>query len=361
MKKVFLYNDKFSDVSYGSSHPMRPERLGLTYGLIKKHELLNPEKTALVEARKATESEVLLFHTKEYVEALKIADTGSVEELGKEAVKFGLGYCDNPAFKGVYEWSRYVTGASVQASEMVAAGEADAAFNIGGGLHHAIAGKASGFCYIDDPVVAIKRLLHLNKRVAYVDIDAHHGDGVEAAFYDTDKVLTISIHESGFYLFPGTGFPENMGEGRGKGYAVNLPMPPSTGDELFVHGFNEIVPPALKAFKPDILVTQLGVDTFHSDPITHINLTTNGFEEMVRAFKGLGIPWVALGGGGYNMDNVKRAWTLAWAIMAGEDGEELDVLRDAPLRQSVSAREEREAEAAIKFLRENVLPLIKSS
>src|SRR3990170_3468891 len=285
MKSAFIYSDEFGKYSYGSSHPMRPVRLKLTYELIKAYGLLNLPNARFVEARKATEEEVFLFHTKDYIKTLQKADSG---DMPQDGWKHGLGYGDNPVFNGVYEWSLYSAGASVQAAELVSSGEADIAFNICGGLHHAMADKASGFCYLNDAVIAIKYLLTLGKRVAYVDIDAHHGDGVQSAFYDTDKVLTISLHESGHALFPGTGFPGNSGEGDGKGYAVNLPLPPSAGDELFLMGFEEVVPVFLEAFRPDILVTQLGVDTFASDPITHLNLTTNGFEKMIKDFKGFG-------------------------------------------------------------------------
>ncbi|MEE8574778.1 MAG: acetoin utilization protein AcuC [Thermodesulfobacteriota bacterium] len=317
MSVVFLYSDKFGDFSYGGGHPMRPLRLRLTHELMGRLGLLTGEGVKVIEAREATEREILTSHTPEYLEALKVADSGEISE--RLGMAYGLGYGDNPVFRGVYEWSAYSAGASVQAAELVASGDAGIAFNICGGLHHAMASRASGFCYINDPVVAIKRLLELGKRVAYVDIDAHHGDGVEVAFADTDRVLTISIHESGQTLFPGTGFTEDMGTGAGLGYAVNLPLPAYAGDDLFLQAFNGIVPQFLETFSPDVLVTQLGVDTFASDPVTHLELTTRAFEEMIRAFKNFDTPWVALGGGGYDMWNVARAWTLAWGEMSGQE------------------------------------------
>jgi acetoin utilization protein AcuC len=353
LKTAFLYSEKFADVSYGAEHPMRPERLRLAYESIKECGLFSMN-ACVVRARKATEDEVLLFHTPEYIKALKEADSGVIPAGGP---LYGMGCGDNPCFRGVFEWSLYTTGASVQAAELVADKKTGIAFNIGGGLHHALPDRASGFCYINDPAVAIKKLLLSGKRVAYIDIDAHHGDGVERAFYDTDRVLTVSIHESGEYLFPGTGFPQNFGNGPGLGYAVNLPMPPGAGDELFVKGFLEIVPPFIEAFAPDIIVTQLGVDTFSVDPITHLELTTNGFEEMIRTFKSFGLPWVALGGGGYDIDAVKRAWTIAWAIM--NDSTFLEKLRDSPVPEKVSAEGRRRAERDIEFLKKEVLPLVR--
>ncbi|MCG2722231.1 MAG: hypothetical protein L6290_09490, partial [Thermodesulfovibrionales bacterium] len=209
--------------------------------------------------------------------------------------------------------------------------ECDIAFNIGGGLHHALSRRASGFCYLNDPVVAIMSLLKKGKRVAYIDIDAHHGDGVQDAFYATDRVLTISIHETGTILFPGTGFEDETGTGKGEGYSVNIPMPPTADDELFVYAFDEIVPPLLNTFNPDFVVTQLGVDSFHGDPLAHLNYTNNGFCKVVRRMKELSPKWVALGGGGYNIANVTKAWTLAWAIM--NDIDIPDEIPDDFLRQ----------------------------
>lgn len=366
MKKAFIYSDSFGAFSYGAAHPMRPARLKATFDLISSLKLLDGPDIDIIEARAATDSEILTFHTPDYLETLKKADSGVTPPKGPE---HALGLGDNPVFKGVFEWSALGSGASIQAAELVSSGKADIAFNIAGGLHHAFASHASGFCYLNDPVLAINYLVGRGKRVAYVDIDAHHGDGVERAFYSSDRVLTISIHESGKYLFPGTGDAEDTGTGKGLGYSVNIPLPPNAGDLLFVDSFKKIVPSFIDAFKPDILVTQLGVDTMKSDPITHLELTTNGFEEMVRAFKGMGIPWVALGGGGYDMANVARCWTLAWAIMAGIEvddlpdenrggikGLNLKKLRD----EKSNIAESGDIEDDISFLLEKVLPLIKS-
>jgi acetoin utilization protein AcuC len=202
---------------------------------------------------------------------------------------------------------------------MVESGDADIAFSISGGLHHAMPSRASGFCYVNDAAIAIMSLLEKGRRVAYIDIDAHHGDGVQEAFYETDQVLTISLHETGNALFPGTGFETDLGRGKGEGYSINIPMPPGSDDELLLFAFSEIVPPLIRKFGPDIVVTQLGVDSFRNDPLAHLNGTTNGFCEMVSAIRDFSRPWVALGGGGYDVAGVARAWTLAWAVMNGVD------------------------------------------
>lgn len=375
MKTAFIYSDDFAKYDYGAGHPLKPFRLKLTYELAKAYGLLSPGDIVLVEARPAEEEDLLLYHTRDYLEFLKAAN-GEIEMPGEE--RYGLGRGDNPVFEGAFDWSRLVTGASLQAAKLVESGEVRIAFNISGGLHHALASRASGFCYINDPVIVISSLLKKGRRVAYIDIDAHHGDGVQEAFYRTDKVLTISLHESGNYLFPGTGFEGETGEGEGRGHSVNIPMPPSSDDELFVYAFNEVVPPLIERFRPDIVVGQLGVDSFHADPLAHLNYTTNGFCAVVRKMKELSPKWIALGGGGYEITNVARAWTLAWAIM--NDVELPDVLPEAfldryPLAGFRSRKlrdEEYHEEGAKKEMmrdevrrvvagtREKVFPLIKS-
>ncbi|MFZ6017125.1 MAG: acetoin utilization protein AcuC [Nitrospirota bacterium] len=312
IKTAFVYTDEFFKFDYGPTHPFKIFRLKLTYELIKAYGLLSLPNTRYIEARMAEDEELLLFHDREYIEILKAANVG-IEVPG--AYYYGLGPGDNPIFRGLFDWSKFVTGASLQAGSLVESGEVDIAFNISGGLHHAMASRASGFCYINDIVIAIMSLLKKGRRVAYIDIDAHHGDGVQEAFYNTDKVLTISIHETGRALFPGTGFENETGRGEGEGYSINIPMPPSSDDELFVYVFDEIVHPLIKRFKPDIVVAQLGVDHFYSDPLTHLNYTNNGFCEVIKKIKEISPRWVALGGGGYDIASVAKAWTLAWAIM----------------------------------------------
>jgi acetoin utilization protein AcuC len=193
------------------------------------------------------------------------------------------------------------------------------AFNIAGGLHHALADRASGFCYLNDPVIGISRMIENGLRVGYLDIDVHHGDGVQGAFYNTDRVLTISIHQHGYTLFPGTGFPDEMGEGPGRGYAVNVPLAPGTGDDVYLWTFMELVPPLMRAYDPDVLVTQLGVDTLATDPLAGLDLTHKCFVKLVEEIKSWNRKWVALGGGGYDVMNVARAWSQAWAVMKGAD------------------------------------------
>ena len=321
MKRAFIYTDAYLNYDYGPTHPLRISRLRLTYDLIRAYGLLDLPSVQFIPTIKAGEEDLALFHSRDYLRVLKQGNEGLLQVDG---YRYGLGPGDNPIFPGLYDWSLLVTGATLQAVDFVTSGAGEVAFNIAGGLHHAMKSRASGFCYVNDPVIGILRLLSQGKRVAYIDIDAHHGDGVQKAFYQTDQVLTISLHESGHTLFPGTGFEYEIGEGKGEGYSVNLPFPPYSDDETYLWAFEEVVPPLIHAFHPDVVVTQLGVDTFHNDPLTNLHLSMQGFEKVVRRIKTLAPRWVALGGGGYDVSNVARAWTLAWAIMNGiELSEEL--------------------------------------
>lgn len=311
---AFVYSDRLSRHVLSETHPMKPARLRYTYELLESYGAFSPRNARVAEPREATEEEIASFHTREYVAAVRSLDLGQ-DGLSAAAYNFGPG--DNPVYDGVYDAAVWSTGASLRAAELLVADEVKAAYNIAGGLHHAMPGYAYGFCVFNDPVIAINQLVAQGMRVAYVDIDCHHGDGVQHAFYDTDSVLTISVHESGAFLFPGTGFVQESGAGRGRGYSVNLPLYPYTSDEVYLWAFREVVPPLIRAFQPDVLVTQLGIDSHYRDPITHIALTVQGFAEAVRELAAVSPGrWLALGGGGYDLQAVARAWTLAYGVMS---------------------------------------------
>jgi acetoin utilization protein AcuC len=315
MKTAFIYTQKYCVYDYGPSHPLKIARLHLTNELCKAYGLFGLPDSGLIETKPACDSEILRFHTPRYIEVLKKASCGQI--TGDLSCGIGLG--DNPVFEGLWEWSQFHTGASLQCAELISGGKARIAFNIAGGLHHAAAGHASGFCYVNDPVLAIYHFVDKGKRVLYLDIDAHHGDGVQWAFYEDPRVLTVSFHQDGRTLFPGTGGLSETGHGEGLGYAVNIPMLPGTDDHVFWDGFKAIVPVLIKLFNPDVVVSQLGVDTLMDDPLAALEFTTNGFCRAISYLTEQEVPWVALGGGGYNPSNVARAWTLAWAIMNGVD------------------------------------------
>ena len=315
-KAAFICSEGLWQRGHGPTHPLKPERLRRTYELLQAYGAFNGERSLLVPARQATVEELLLFHTEEYVAAVESLSRG---ERRFDPWRYNFGPGDNPVFPGMYETEALKVGASLVAAELVVSGEVDVAFSFSGGLHHAGPARASGFCVFNDPAIVIHWLLKKGLRVAYVDIDAHHGDGVQAAFYDTDRVLTISLHESGLYLFPGTGFVEEIGVGAGRGYAANVPLAPYTDDDIYLWAFREVVPPLVRRFRPDIVVSQLGVDTHYRDPLTHLCLTTAGYVAAVEGIKELAPRWVALGGGGYDVDVVARAWTLAYGVMLGRE------------------------------------------
>jgi acetoin utilization protein AcuC len=312
-RAAFVYEDALAQHVLRQDHPMRPIRLRYTYELLNAYGAFDNETSRLVRPRQATEEEVGWLHTPNYIAAVRSLSLGL---SGYDPQRFGFSpQGDNPVHPGMYEASLLSVGASLVAAELVASRQADVAFNISGGLHHAAPGHASGFCVFNDPAIAIKYLLSQGLRVAYVDIDAHHGDGVQDAFFDDNRVLTISMHESGRFLFPGTGFTSEIGAGAGRGYSVNIPLYPYTEDDIYLWAFREAALPLLKAFAPDVLVTQLGIDSYYSDPLTHLQLTSRGYVEVIREFARLGMPWLALGGGGYDLGAVGRCWTLAYGVM----------------------------------------------
>jgi len=314
MKTALVHSDAYDRFDYGPEHPLRMERLGLTWRLMEAYGLTRLPAATMSVPEPAAEEAIARFHAKPYLDVLKASNTGRAP---REAMLYGLGPGDNPVFPGLWDVARLVAGGSLLAAELVASGQVDRAFHFAGGLHHAMQSRASGFCYVNDPVLAILDLRARGLRVAYVDIDAHHGDGVQAAFYRDADVLTISTHERGDYLFPGTGFVEETGEGAGVGYSVNVPLEPYTDSSVYLATFEAVVPPLIGAFRPDVVVAQLGIDSHRTDPLTHLALDVQGFARAVARIVELAPRLVALGGGGYDLQNVARAWTAAWAAMNG--------------------------------------------
>lgn len=312
---AFIYSSRFDGYSFGSEHPFKVQRYRLTYELIRELGLLEAPWIKTVETPFAPEEALLCFHRRGYLETLR---EFSREETPRANFVYGLGDVENPVFKGVYEWSLLSCGGTLEAVRQVVEGGCRAAFSMAGGHHHAHPARASGFSYLNDAVVAIHSLLDRGLRVAYVDIDAHHGDGVQEAFYGTDQVLTISLHESGRDFFPHTGFSSELGTGRGYGYSVNVPFRRHADDLIFEQSFKRIVLPLLEVFRPDVLLTQMGVDALRTDPLTRLEFTTGAIEFAARAFLATGLPWAAIGGGGYDKFNVARCWALVWSAMTGQ-------------------------------------------
>ena len=315
-RSAFYYDSRMSGHVLSDTHPMKPVRLRYTYDLLRAYGAFGDESSVLVAPRDATKEELRWFHTTDYIDSVEALGAG---DPVTSPARFNFGPGDNPSYPGMYDAAILSTGASVAAAESLISGETSRAFNISGGLHHAMPDHAYGFCVFNDPVIAIHRFLREGMRVAYVDIDCHHGDGVQHAFFHTDRVLTISVHESGMFLFPGTGFVQETGAGRGRGFSVNLPLYPYTSDDTYLWAFRETVPPLLRAFNPDVLVTQLGIDSHYRDPITHLALTAQGFARVVSEFAALTPDrWLALGGGGYDLQAVARSWTMAYGILSDQ-------------------------------------------
>ncbi|MEU0478634.1 acetoin utilization protein AcuC [Streptosporangium sp. NPDC006013] len=309
-----VWDDALISYDFGPEHPLAPVRVELTMALARELGVLD-----LVEmsgCAPATDDELALVHKRDYIEAVK-----RVSATGRRDLACGLGTEDNPAFVGVHEASALITGASLAAARAVWTGEVEHAVNVAGGLHHAMPALASGFCVYNDPGVAIAWLLAQGaSRVAYVDVDVHHGDGVQAMFYDDPRVLTISLHESPRTLFPGTGFPNESGA---EGTAVNVALPAGCGDSDWLRAFHAVVPPLLREFAPEVLVTQHGCDSHALDPLANLMLSLDGQRMAYAALHELahetaGGRWVVTGGGGYELVQVvPRAWTHLIAEVAG--------------------------------------------
>lgn len=318
--ELVWFGDDVPFYDHGPDHPLRPARVKLTRDLIHAYGLVGGTRVVETPARDATDDELLLVHTERYLDAVRRAGHGERGPWGL----FGFGPGDNPIFPHMHEATARAVGASLVAAEAVWSGRAQHAFNPAGGLHHGMPERASGFCVYNDPAVLIAWLLRQGaRRVAYVDVDVHHGDGVQAAFFSDPRVLTISVHQSGATLFPGTGFVDELGDGDAQGTKVNLPLPPFTGDDLWLGAFEAIVPPLVEGWAPDVLVTQLGCDSHHSDPLAQLHLTTAAYRRTAGilhdlAHRAAGGRWVATGGGGYQWARVvPRAWTIYFAEMAG--------------------------------------------
>ncbi|MFG2841433.1 acetoin utilization protein AcuC [Streptomyces zaomyceticus] len=317
-RALLMWDEAVTQYDFGSEHPMDPVRLALTMSLVRAYGL--DRAVDVVAAKPAGDSTLRLVHREDYVEAVRAA---SADPRHADQA-YGLGTVDDPAFTGMHEVSALIAGQSVGAAEAVWRGEAEHAVNFAGGLHHAMPGAASGFCIYNDASLAIARLLELGaERVAYVDVDVHHGDGVQATFWEDPRVLTVSLHEHPRTLFPQTGWPEETGpSGPAEGGAVNVALPAGTGDAGWLRAFHAVVPELIADFRPQVLVTQHGADTHFEDPLAHLAVSLDAQRAVQEACHELaheyaGGRWLALGGGGYAVvDVVPRSWTHLVGIAA---------------------------------------------
>jgi len=327
----------------GADHPMQPLRRRLAVDLMRVYGLTERDGVTEVIAEPAPDALIERVHAPAYVAAVRRYSDNPAMAAAWEAAQWGLASGgDTPAFGGMHEAAAAVCGASVVGALEIWEGRADQALFAGGGLHHALANRASGFCIYNDTAVAIQALLDAGaERVAYIDIDVHHGDGTQWIFFEDPRVLTCSVHETGRYLFPGTGAMAERGIGAAEGTSINVPLPPYSGDRPYVRAIEEVIAPAVLEFDPQVIVTQDGADPHHADPLAHLQVTMPAFPRAYRALHQLAREaadgrWLALGGGGYTYEVVPRAWTLLFAEML-----------DAELDDAIPEAWWREAEALV--------------
>lgn len=317
LRAAFVYTDDYVRYHLSDTHPLQQKRLLMTHRLLEAYGAFDGPQSDLLAPTPATEADLLRVHSADYLDVLwRLSEGRDVPDKKR----FGFGSLDNPPFLGMWEASLLYAGGSLDCARLVSQEGYTAAFNTSGGLHHARLDRAAGFCTVNDCALAAYYLLDRGaKRVAYVDIDAHHGDGMQALFYNDPRVLTLSIHETAETLFPRvTGFTEEVGEGDGFGFNANLPMAPGSSNAVYAEVFEAAFLPLLYAFDPEYILLQVGADAHFQDPLAHLCLTTQGWLSLAQSVLALGKPLVALGGGGYNVRTVARLWTLLYGVLSGQ-------------------------------------------
>jgi len=315
-KVCYFHADTIGEYYYGPGHPMKPHRLQMTHSLILSYNLY--KKLDVYRPHQATDEEMMLFHSPEYIDFMSKVTPDTQQDFAKQLQRFTVGD-DCPVFDGLYEYCRVYTGGSIDGAMKLNHQLADVAINWSGGLHHAKRSEASGFCYVNDIVLGILELLKVHARVLYLDIDIHHGDGVEEAFYTTDRVMTVSFHKYGDYFFPGTGDVKDVGVKGGKYYSVNVPLKDGINDESYQRIFVPIMQKVMETYQPTALVLQCGSDSLSGDRLGCFNLSVRGHADAVRHMMTYNLPTLVLGGGGYTIRNVARCWTYETAVVLGEE------------------------------------------
>ncbi|MCP4138317.1 MAG: hypothetical protein GY754_45570 [bacterium] len=372
MENVLIYSDKLAGYEYPADHPFKPERARHFLELLNRYTLMYENNQKIIDPDIASKDLLGNFHHHEYIELLETCDKG---EYSIEMLQAGLGTNDNPIEKGIYEFSAHATGGTHKGAMMLLNNEARFVFNPVGGFHHAGPNHSEGFCYINDIAVVINDLVAKGLRVAYIDVDVHHGNGVQDAFYLSHRVLTISFHESGKSLYPWSGFENSIGVQEGAGYNINVPLLKGTDDEVYLKAFEELVPPLVNSFKPDIVFAEIGADVHKDDPLAHLDLTSNGYEKIIKIINEISPKILATGGGGYNCYETASLWTLAWAAFCGLEphdgfagsvggmmfGPEAQAgnLRDEPFSASSEVKENCLAHTTkiIEYIKKNVFPV----
>ena len=320
-KAVFIHSPELEKYNYPADCPFNISRAGKVRKIIGSMGLLAGNSRYEAVPKPAERVVLEKFHSGRYLNALQAAAKG---DFDVESLHMGIGSRDCPVFSDMYDYAVLACGATLTGVNLILSGDAELAFNPSGGYHHAGPELAAGFCYINDVALACLILAESGKRVVYLDIDVHHGDGVANAFYNRSDVMTISFHESGKTLFPGTGFENEIGTGDGKGYCINVPLPIGTYDQAYLKAFKAITPPLIDAYNPDVIVFELGADSLAGDPLANLQLTNNTYSDIIYRLLDFNKPILMTGGGGYNIDNTVRAWALAWSILCGADAENRD-------------------------------------
>lgn len=313
---ALIFASRFGEFSYGEGHPFLPTRAVATLEMIRRQGYLDEPWMRVVEPVPIQKEILAQTHDSGYIDALAAANDGKWQD---RFIHFGLGTEECPIFPGIFDYVLMYSAATATGAKAILEDRSNVAFNPLGGFHHAGRRNAEGFCYVNDVVVAIEMLLDGGMRVAYVDIDAHHGNGVQDAYYEDDRVLVVSLHQTGNTLYPWSGFENEIGTGRGRGYTINVPLPEETDDELFGMAFDDLIVPALDAFAPTVVVATVGADTHRNDPLANLSLTNNGMADAVGKLLPRAPHLLMLGGGGYDVDTTVAAWARMWAAANGID------------------------------------------
>ncbi|KAJ8324605.1 histone deacetylase [Batrachochytrium dendrobatidis] len=326
---AYLHRNEVGNFHYGDGHPMKPARLALTHNLVIGYGL--HKMMTVYSPRLATDEELTEFHTDDYIDFIQRVSPDNIQNYSKFLSRFNIGVEDCPVFEGLYDFCKMSAGASIEGARKLNSQSADIAINWSGGLHHAKKFEASGFCYVNDIVLAILELLRYHPRVVYIDIDVHHGDGVQEAFYHSNRVMTVSFHRYDGQFFPGTGALSETGARKGKNYAINIPLHQSIDDASYAYIFTQIMSNVMQTFRPTAIVLQCGADSLASDRLGCFNLSIKGHGECVRYMRSFQIPMLVLGGGGYTIRNVARCWTYETSVLT-----ETNLSDDLPYNEYLS-------------------------
>ncbi|XP_026333194.1 histone deacetylase 3 isoform X1 [Hyposmocoma kahamanoa] len=313
---AYFYNADVGNFHYGPGHPMKPHRLSVTHSLVLNYGL--HKKMQIYKPYRASAHDMCRFHSEDYIEFLQNVTPQNIQSYSKDLLHYNIGD-DCPVFEGLFDFCSMYTGASLEGAMKLNNNACDIAINWSGGLHHAKKFEPSGFCYVNDIVIAILELLKYHPRVLYIDIDVHHGDGVQEAFYLTDRVMTVSFHKYGNYFFPGTGDMYEIGAESGRYYSVNVPLKEGIDDQSYVQVFKPVISNVMEFYRPTAIVLQCGADSLAGDRLGCFSLSTRGHGECVKFVKNLNVPTLVVGGGGYTLRNVARCWTYETSLLVEEN------------------------------------------